>query len=194
MLITEAIIQPSENQDIVDADKESGEKLNELLKKFIQQSPQKSLILISKNVQNVFELLKTHLICIEAAGGLIKNSDRYLFIFRLGKWDLPKGKIDKGESREQAAVRECEEECGISGLTILDTLPDTYHIYNYKGRQALKITYWYQMSSNFGGTLVPQTEENIEKAEWMDKNSIKTEVLANTYPSVSDLIEFMSFG
>ena len=136
----------------------------------------------------MFEKIKQFFKHIEAAGGLIRQNNCYLFIYRLGKWDLPKGKIDKGENPQQAAIRECEEECAISGLTIENELPNTYHIYPYKGQYALKTTYWFLMSSTYNGLLQPQTEENIEKVEWLDKNAINNQVIKNTYPSVLDLI------
>jgi 8-oxo-dGTP pyrophosphatase MutT (NUDIX family) len=143
----------------------------------------------------LFEELKTLFKNIEAAGGLIAQNNmptgrtgKYLFIFRLGKWDLPKGKIDKGENPKQAAIRECEEECAISGLEIIKELPSTFHIYPFKERFALKTTYWFLMKSDFKGKLIPQTEENIEKAEWLDEKTIKKEVIKNTYPSILDLI------
>ncbi|MGZ3883079.1 MAG: NUDIX hydrolase [Bacteroidia bacterium] len=133
--------------------------------------------------------MKTQFTFIEAAGGLIRNKNRHLFIFRLGKWDLPKGKLDANEAPREAALRECEEECGISGLTIISELPSTYHIYPYKGAHALKVTYWYAMQTDFSKKLIPQTEENIEKAEWLDAESIKKLVVKNTYPAILDVIK-----
>ena len=79
---------------------------------------------------------------IEAAGGVVYNNDnKYLMIFRNGKWDLPKGQLDQNESIKECAIREVEEECGISGLNILNALQDTYHTYEIKGRKILKRTY-----------------------------------------------------
>lgn len=188
MLLTDDDIQPTGNQLIVDTMNTSGDSLNDRIQKFIQQNDGPDLILKCKNVNSLFEELKTQFKYIEAAGGLIEQDKKYLFIHRLGKWDLPKGKIDKGENARQAAIRECEEECAITGLEIIKELPLTYHIYPYKETYALKTTYWFLMKSNFKGQLIPQTEENIEKAEWLDKAFIKKEVIKNTYPSVLDLI------
>lgn len=188
LLITDEALQPSANQLIVLTDNESNEKLIEFTKKFIQQNDGLNLIFSTKNVSSIFELIKSQFAFIEAAGGLIEQNGNYLFIFRLGKWDLPKGKIDKGEKPMEAAIRECEEECAITGLSITKELLSTYHIYPYKNGFALKITYWYLMTSTHQGTLTPQTEENIEKVVWLDPKSIQDLVSQNTYPSITDLI------
>ncbi|MBK9283790.1 MAG: NUDIX domain-containing protein [Sphingobacteriaceae bacterium] len=137
-----------------------------------------------ENTLNFFK--KFHYI--EAGGGLIQKEKEYLFIRRLGKWDLPKGKLDKGESIEACALRECEEECNVKNLKIIARLPSTFHIYKYKNSYALKRTYWFHMVTNYTGKLVPQTEENIEAVEWMDKKKIKQFVLPDTYPTIVDLI------
>ena len=104
----------------------------------------------------------------EAAGGLVLNEqDEALLIFRRGSWDLPKGKIDAGESREAAAVREVQEETGLVNVTLGEALLTTYHTFrNWKNKRVLKPTYWYRMTTT-DRALVPQTEEDIERAEWM---------------------------
>lgn len=188
MLLTTGDIQPAGNQLIVDTVNLSKKLLNERIHTFIEQNDGPDLILKCLNVDTLFEELKSQFKYIEAAGGLIEQNRKYLFIYRLNKWDLPKGKIDKGENPKQAAIRECEEECAITGLEIINELPSTYHIYPYKGTYALKTTYWFLMKSDFSGKLIPQTEENIEKVEWLDETTIKNEVIKNTYPSVLDLI------
>lgn len=195
ILLTSDEIQQSGNQLIVNASEISDDLINEQINKFIQQNDGQNLILICKNVNFLFEEIKKQFKYIEAAGGLIEQNNppggrtgKYLFIYRLKKWDLPKGKLDKGESPEQAAIRECEEECAISGLDIIKELPSTYHIYPYKTGFALKTTYWFLMRTDFKGELIPQTSENIEKAVWLDEIAIKNTVVKNTYPSVLDLI------
>ena len=193
ILITDEAIQLSENQLIVDTENVSEIILIESVKNSIQQPEQNNLILVSKNVEETFNKIKNGFIYIEAAGGLIKNDDNYLFIHRLDKWDLPKGKLDKGESKEHAAIRECEEECGISDLEIINELASTYHIYAYKTGFALKTTYWFLMQSSYSGTLIPQTEEHIDKAEWMNQEQIENIIVKKTYPSVLDVIK-LSIG
>jgi len=125
---------------------------------------------------------------IEAAGGLVFNKDGHiLMIFRNGKWDLPKGKLEEGENKKQCAKREVEEECGIVGLDIIDKLLETYHTYNLQGKEILKRTYWYKMNTDFDGKLIPQIEEEITKVSWVDKDQI-SEKLKNSYRNISDLI------
>lgn len=127
---------------------------------------------------------------IEAGGGIVQNSaGDYLFIKRLGFWDLPKGKLDKGESKEAAALREVEEECGITGLSITSPAGQTYHTYEHKGNEVLKVTHWYYMQTNFAGELIPQAEEDITEARWMNKEEVKAVVLPNTYASIAELVK-----
>lgn len=188
LFLTSDKTQPSANQLIVNSEGKSTELIKKTIYDFIQQNDNSNLILISNNVDYIFQNLKKQFIYIEAAGGLIRRKDKYLFIYRLKKWDLPKGKIDKGEVPRQAAIRECIEECAVTGLKILSELPHTYHIYPHKNSFALKTTYWFLMETDYSGELVPQTGENIEKAEWLNSDNIKNLVLKNTYPSVTDII------
>ncbi len=152
--------------------------------------PETELHLYCEDVDFLFTVFCSMFDIVEAAGGLVENDGKYLFIFRRGKWDLPKGKIDDGEVSEQAALREVNEECGLSELTANGLLTTTYHIYTHKGRQVLKPTYWYRMQSS-DVELTPQTEEDIEIAEWRSIESFD-EIVNNTYPSIIDVL--MSAG
>ncbi len=132
--------------------------------------------------------LKTYFKTIYAAGGIVINpKNEILFIYRLGKWDLPKGKMELNESPAQTAVREVEEECGISQLTLGKELMPTYHLY-YDKEYILKITYWFEMFYNGNETLKPQTEEAIEKVEWVSVNDLD-KIFANTYSNVEELVK-----
>lgn len=126
---------------------------------------------------------------IEAAGGLVQNAKgEWLLIHRRGSWDLPKGKIDPGESREQAAVREVAEECGIAPPEITEALPATYHTYQLKdGTPVLKPTYWFKMRSEDTTPLVPQTEEDIEQALWAADEEVVALAEA-AYPNIRELL------
>lgn len=120
----------------------------------------------------------------KAAGGKVFNSlNEVLFIYRFNRWDLPKGKIEKGESIEECAVREVEEECGVSDLKIIENLETTYHIFKRKGKTIFKISYWYLMETSFNGKLIPQFEEGIEIAEFKNKDEINSALL-NTYETI----------
>ena len=125
---------------------------------------------------------------IEASGGLVFNKDGdILMIFRNGKWDLPKGKLEIGESVEECAIREVEEECGIYGLDITEKLLETYHTYNLSGKEILKRTYWYKMNTDFNGELIPQIEEGITKVSWVSKDKI-SDKLTNSYGNILDVL------
>lgn len=180
--------QSSENQSIIDLDMLKKSELTTEFELFINQSTNDELVFTSSSVEDGLEKFSQSFKYIFAAGGLIEKEDKYLFIFRLNTWDLPKGKLDKGESPEQAAIRECEEECGIDQLSITNVLAPTYHMYPYKGSYALKKTFWYAMQTMHTGILVPQTEENIERVEWFSKQEIKELVVVNTYPAILEVI------
>ena len=125
---------------------------------------------------------------IKAAGGLVKNGEGdYLFIHRLGKWDLPKGKVEPNEKMREAAVREVEEECGIHIDYLGPKLQTTYHTYMMRGRFVLKQTKWYEMGVNKVPELIPQAEEDITDARWLAKDEFDR-VLANTYPLIEQIV------
>ena len=142
--------------------------------------------------EEMLNFLKEFYKYMEAAGGLIKNHNHeYLFIKRFNLWDLPKGKIEKDESPEQAAIREVEEETGIEGINIIKPVNDTWHIYPWKEQTILKKTYWYLMESNYSGDLIPQIKEDITDAVWL-KTSDAKEALKSSYRSLSsNLLEFI---
>lgn len=138
-----------------------------------------------------FRHFMTFFIPVEAAGGLVKNSSgKWLFILRKGRWDLPKGLIEKKEHREHAAIREVQEECGVNALKIIQNLPPTYHIYPDKnGEWMLKKTYWYLIKTSSDSKLTPQSAEEITKVEWRDPAYID-DILQSTYGNIRDLINF----
>ena len=125
---------------------------------------------------------------IEAAGGLVQNSEKeILFIYRNDKWDLPKGKIENGEGVEEAAIREVQEECGISKVVIKNFIAKSYHIYNEKESEILKVTHWFSMFSDEIKSS-PQVEEGITKVQWKNKEQINI-ALQNTYSNIKLLVE-----
>ena len=125
---------------------------------------------------------------IEAAGGLVFNeNDEWLFIHRNGMWDLPKGKLEKGESIEECAVREVAEECGIKEPAIIKPLKTTYHTYTLKGQRILKPTYWYLMKSSDTSELIPQTEEGIFEVKWVTTEEAE-ELAKSSFGSIRQVV------
>lgn len=162
--------------------------VEELLK---EQSESIQVNIFSKDVEALWKEFKGHFKIIEAAGGFVVNEkEELLMIYRLEKWDLPKGKIEEGEHIEQAALREVEEECAVQQLKILDQLESTYHIYEHKGQLILKRTYWFHMYTTDNTPLIPQLEEDIIKAEWKKREEVVS-ILNETYLS---LIQMLSSG
>lgn len=138
--------------------------------------------------KKVFDAVFKNYELIEAAGGLVYNDKKdFLVIHRLGKWDLPKGKIEPGESIQTAAQREVEEECGVHNLIIKEKLLDTYHTYTLKGKKVLKKTYWFLMWLEDEQELVPQTEENITEVKWLPWKERKS-IYQNTYGNIKEVI------
>ena len=125
---------------------------------------------------------------IEAAGGIVKRKKSYLFIKRNGVWDIPKGKIEKGESVKFAAIREIEEECGIKKPKIDKLIGLTYHTYLYKGRPTIKKTYWYSLFYDGPKKTKGQVEEGISKVKWFKVGDL-SKVKSNTYASISEVLD-----
>ena len=126
---------------------------------------------------------------INAAGGVVyNNKNQLLMIFKNNKWDLPKGKLEQNENIKECAIREVQEECGISGLSIVNALKDTYHTYEINGKKILKRTYWFTMNSDFKGRLIPQNEEGVTLAIWVDKEHI-VEKLNNSFGNIKELLK-----
>jgi 8-oxo-dGTP pyrophosphatase MutT (NUDIX family) len=137
------------------------------------------------------DLMNNFIQCFEyiyAAGGVVENAKgELLFIHRLGVWDLPKGKAEEGESIEETALREVEEECAIAPLSIIKSLAPTFHTYRLKGKLVLKKTFWYHMKYEGNQTPKPQVEEDIFKAEWVNKSDT-SKVTNETYPSIKEVL------
>ena len=125
---------------------------------------------------------------VQAAGGLVKNEkDETLLIHRRGKWDLPKGKLDKGESLEECAIREVEEETGLKKIKLIAPLLITYHTYHEGTKFVLKESHWYMMKTKSDQRLIPQTEEDIHEIKWIGDKELKP-YLKNTFPSIADVL------
>lgn len=126
---------------------------------------------------------------IVAAGGLVYTPHKsVLLIFRRGKWDLPKGKLDEGETLEACAVREVQEETGLSKATIEKPLTITWHTYQQDGKLILKESHWYLMHTPAEEKLTPQEDEDIESCIWVPLEDLQA-YMQNTHPSILDVIE-----
>jgi len=157
------------------------------LEDMLQGKVADKVMLMTSDVEQTFQSFKSHFEYIEAAGGLVLNSNKeVLWMKRLGVWDLPKGKVEIGEDYPIAAVREVEEETGISNPVIKRELISTYHTYPFKGKQVLKRTYWYLMNYSGEDDLIPQTEEGIEEVLWSSESSLFIE---NTYQNIIDVYQ-----
>jgi 8-oxo-dGTP pyrophosphatase MutT (NUDIX family) len=156
------------------------------------KNQQITYLFVHPDITSIFKKIISDLKIIYAAGGVVRNGEGdYLFIHRLGKWDLPKGKVDEGEKMREAAVREVEEECGIKVDYLGDKIQTTYHTYIMRGKFVLKQTKWYDMGVNKIPELTPQTEEDITEAVWLNKKDLK-KVRENTYPLILDILEKIS--
>lgn len=142
-----------------------GKKQETLIKKFLKKLP------------NV----------IAGGGKVINDNGEVLFIYRNDKWDLPKGKTEGKETIEETALREVEEETGVSGLSIVEPMETTYHIFKRNGKHKIKITYWFEMKSNYKGDLSPQENEGITKVVWLNQEE-QIKALENSYANIRSLI------
>jgi len=166
-----------------------GDNLEAIVSDFDADENKAALFFASEDTEALFAEFKNQFKYIEAAGGLVFNEDNHLLaIHRLGKWDLPKGKVEKGETIVEAALREVEEECGISNLQLGDELESTYHTYWINNTWMLKRSYWFRMAYSGQEDLVPQTEEDIERVDWLPTNQLE-EFKANTYASILEVMK-----
>jgi len=150
----------------------------------------KDLKICTTSPKREFKRFKKNFVFIKAAGGMVEFEDKFLFIKRLGKWDLPKGKIDAGETPKRAALREIQEECNILGHRIRRKLCKTYHTYNWNEQHILKKTFWYHLTvpSLDLDALQPQLEEGITELRWFGINEF-AEVRQNTFASIHVVLD-----
>lgn len=148
-----------------------------------------SLYLICDSKKEIKSKIKSMYELVDAAGGVVLNEEenKILWIYRLGKWDLPKGKLEKGEKFSMAAVREVAEECNVKAK-LYHKICTTYHTYTHKNQLVLKRTKWYLMKQNEPATLSAQSEEGIEKVEWQTIQQMNKS-LTNTYSSIRYVIQ-----
>lgn len=141
-----------------------------------------SITFVVPNITKAKEFVKTQYLVIEAAGGIVRKERKILMIYRLKKWDLPKGKMEKGESPLLGALREVEEECMVKAEPIKEVC-HTWHTYTRNKKKYLKKTYWYAMDCLDDSKMRAQTEERIEEVRWMNEVEVK-DVLYDSYFSI----------
>lgn len=158
------------------------------ISKKMEDKDVKALIIENKDFK---ELKNAFLGCFKniiACGGLVQNENKdVLFIFRRGKWDLPKGKIEAGEALDECAKREIEEETGVKDLVFKHKICETFHVYEEKGITILKTSHWFYFKTNSKQKLDPQTEEDITEVKWIPTSEI-AKPMKNTYATIKVVV------
>jgi 8-oxo-dGTP pyrophosphatase MutT (NUDIX family) len=167
----------------------NADELKKTIHAFRDTETEPQILIHGNDAEELYKRFESLFIPIEAAGGFVRNSRSEIMVIRRhDKWDLPKGKADKGERPEQTALREVTEECGIHGQDILRPLSPTFHIYFEKEDWYLKKTRWFEMKYAGEETLIPQQSEHITEVRWIGLNSLP-EILRDTYPSLLDVFK-----
>ncbi|HMX78165.1 MAG TPA: NUDIX domain-containing protein [Chitinophagaceae bacterium] len=149
----------------------------------------KAGVFFHPSLSELYKAFKKKFTLIMAGGGLVQNEkNEVLLIFRRGKWDLPKGKLDKGESIEDCAIREVQEETGLLNISLEGPLMTTYHTYHEGSRYILKESHWYRMKAMGDEKLIPQTEEDILEIKWVKPRDLK-QYYSESFPSVVDVLK-----
>ena len=173
--------------DAVFIDEISTPAINSLLHEIVK--PQfHAGILFDKDLEKLKKSFFKHFKIISAAGGMVVNENKeILMIFRRGKWDLPKGKLDAGETLEQCALREVEEETGLKNIKLNKKLITTYHTYDEFGKHILKESHWYKMKCTGEQNLIPQTEEDITEIKFVAPEDLK-KYTSNTFCTIEEVL------
>lgn len=143
----------------------------------------KKITFLVSDVDSVKDVIKDHFKVVKAGGGIVEKDDKILMIYRLKKWDLPKGKLKKKENSRDGARREVEEECNIK-VEVRDKICTTWHSYTRKGKRYLKKINWYRMLCSNDKNMQPQLEEDIQEVKWIDKKEAE-KLLKKSYKSIS---------
>lgn len=192
LFLTDSItpeIEPfAHHDDAVLIDEFSHGGINSMIHEMRQEKVHAGIYL-HNNVEELQKAFWKKFILIKAGGGLVLNeSNELLFIFRRGKWDLPKGKLDDGETIEECAVREIQEETGLQQVELKKHLVTTWHTYDESGHHILKETAWYLLSASKNQALTPQTVEQITKIEWGSPDNIE-KYTSNTFAAIHDVLK-----
>lgn len=182
-------IKPKKLIDDVLIKDASAEKVDELLHVMTDNKLKgvDSITFTSSDKEATIKYIKKKFKVIEAAGGVVDRGGKVLLIYRKGRWDIPKGKLDKGEKKRECAVREVEEETGVK-VSIERKINTTWHTYVNKRKYVLKKTHWYVMKCLDDSNLGPQIEEDIEEVRWMTLTELRA-ALYNSYRSIRVVIQ-----
>lgn len=154
----------------------------------LKKDKKKAVLIVGKNKEQLQAYFFKQFTNIEAAGGIVQNENKdLLFIYRRNKWDLPKGKMEIGETAEVCAEREIEEETGVKKLLLKHKIGETYHIYEERGKTILKISHWFYFITSGNQKVIPQTAEDITEVKWIQTRNIK-EPMANTHQNIKDIL------
>jgi 8-oxo-dGTP pyrophosphatase MutT (NUDIX family) len=176
------------NEDNVRIISQAATEVDELVE-IIDEEHSGDLLYLSENPEQAWKEFTDYFVLIEAAGGVVKNDEGgYLVIFRKGKWDLPKGKVEYDENPDDAAIREVMEECGIISPEIIKEIETTFHVYHEKNKRILKKTHWYLMAVEGPQILHPEAGEDITDAQWMTEKEISEKVIPVTYPLIKQVM------
>jgi 8-oxo-dGTP pyrophosphatase MutT (NUDIX family) len=185
--MTDEIRRYAHHDDAVLIDEYSHPAVNAMIHEMRRESVHAG-IFIHSDLGTLKKAFWKKFLLVQAGGGLIQNgNEQYLFMLRRGKWDLPKGKLDPGETLEQCAVREVGEETGLKRVRLEGPLLVTYHTYDENGHHILKETHWYRMTALPDQVVVPQLEEQITELVWAGPGRIAG-LLKNTFPSILDVL------
>ena len=167
---------------------DSPQELSKILDFFQTTTQVENVFVSGSNLQSMLDEFSCMYRLIEASGGLVENSKgELLFIFRYGKWDLPKGKLEKNEKIKDAALREVSEETGITNIKLSNHIVDTYHTYKIGNELVLKKAHWFKMIYSGDQPLIPQQSEDITMAKWFPKNHLD-EIMSNTYDTIREVL------
>ncbi|MEP7252547.1 MAG: NUDIX domain-containing protein [Ginsengibacter sp.] len=185
--ITAEIEEVRHHPDAVFIDEVSTSAINSLLHE-IKKPEFHAGVLYNKDFAELKKKFFKHFKIIQTGGGVVTNeSGDVLIIFRRGKWDLPKGKIDEGETLEECALREVAEETGVDKLKLIRRLLITYHTYRDFGKEILKESHWFLMDAKGEQDLVPQVEEDITQLLWAKRESLSN-YMSNTFPTIKSVL------